>query len=447
MQAILDITSSLMDAFLLTVYFRSTLGGFRRNLRLFYVFALVCVESLLYANQFILAHFNSISGSRAITFLLSVVTTFLVSFFYKAKLSHRILFSVLFQLLCSLSEFIFTWLVLQIQPDLLSLQDGQMLYAVMGFGTTITSFLLILILNLIKRINDHRIPLRFHFMLLITPVITILALSFINPRGFYALGYSSSYIILVLTLVLINLINYIEIEWSSTYLSDRDNLLQMEQQVNYKKQKYDQLSNSYRQSRSFLHDIRKHFFTMQEYIQEGKTCELSDYMEHSFGELEHLYARFNTGNLVIDSFITNYAATAKQYNIRFDAILHLDKSRIPMEDYDLCVVLGNLLDNAMKACLLAPTPDRYIQISIETTPNDLFLIQQENSMDEHLSQSAFPDNLEHGFGLVNIERTLDRYHGIMNYTTGRVFHMFIRVPITDPKQRLIEVAPTAPRKF
>ena len=239
-----------------------------------------------------------------------------------------------------------------------------MLYALMGFGTTTTLLLLILILNLIKKINDHKMPLRFHLMLLITPFITILALSFINPRGFYALGYSSSYIILVLTLALMNLINYIEIEWSSHYLSDRDNLLQMEQQVNYQKQKYDQLSNSYRQSRSFLHDIRKHFFTMQEYIQEGKTNELSDYMEHSFGELEHLYARFNTGNLVIDSFITNYAATAKQYNIRFDAILHLDKNRIPMEDYDLCVVLGNLLDNAMKACLLAPTRDRYIQISI-----------------------------------------------------------------------------------
>ena len=242
MQALLDITSSLMDAFLLTVYFRSMLGGFRRNLRLFYVFTLVCVEALLYANQFILAHFNSINGSRAITIFLSVVTTFLVSFFYKAKMSHRILFSVLFQLLSSLSELIFTWLVLQIQPDLLSLQDGQMLYALMGFGTTTTLLLLILILNLIKKINDHKMPLRFHLMLLITPFITILALSFINPRGFYALGYSSSYIILVLTLALMNLINYIEIEWSSHYLSDRDNLLQMEQQVNYQKQKYDQLS-------------------------------------------------------------------------------------------------------------------------------------------------------------------------------------------------------------
>ena len=55
-----------------------------------------------------------------------------------------------------------------------------------------------------------------------------------------------------MTLTLINVINYIEIEWSSHYLTDRDRLIQMGQQINYQKEKYDQLSNSYKQSRSFL---------------------------------------------------------------------------------------------------------------------------------------------------------------------------------------------------
>ena len=61
-------------------------------------------------------------------------------------------------------------------------------------------------------------------------------------------------------------------------------------------------------------------------------------------------------------------------------------------------------------------------------------------------QSIPQNNLDHGFGLKNIEKTLDRYHGIMDYCSGEVFKLFIRVPITDPKQRTIDIAPTPPLK-
>jgi len=436
MQILLDITSAIMDAFLLTVYFISVLGSFHAKHKFFYILSLSGVELLLYINQVFLA--ESLGTGKELTVLLSVLTTFLLSLFFECRLYTRILYTVLFQLLSAFSDTLFTWLVTHIQPELLTIDDGQMLYAVMGFGTTATLFFLILLLKTIKSISSHKYPIRFHFILLITPIITVLALAFMDGRVFYSSGNASFYIFFIMTLTLINVINYIEIEWSSHYLTDRDRLIQMEQQINYQKEKYDQLSNSYKQSRSFLHDIRKHFFTMQEYIHEERVSELSEYIEHSFGELEHIYAKYNTGNLVIDSFITNYAAMAAQRNIRFDAVLRIDKNRIPMKDYDLCVVLGNLLDNAITASTLAPTADRYIQITIETTKNDLFMIRQENSMDSHETPLHSENPLDHGFGLKNIERTLEHYHGIMDYSTEEVFRLFIRVPITDPKQRITE---------
>lgn len=54
-----------------------------------------------------------------------------------------------------------------------------------------------------------------------------------------------------------------------------------------------------------------------------------------------------------------------------------------------------------------------------------------------VKQSEDTENqLEHGYDLANIERTLDRYHGLMHYTMGDVFQLYIRVPIIDPKQRM-----------
>ena len=445
MEYFLDITSSILDAFLLTIYLRTVLGAFRWKLKYLYLASLVGVELVLYANQVFIASTNTLGFEKEITVTLSILTTFLISLFFEAKIYVRLFYAILLQLLSALGDSIFTWLVSHLQPELLSIEDEQMLFATMGFGSTTTLFFLILLLNLFKNIGGHKYPIRFHVMLLITPIITLLALASIKARAFFLTENTQFYCIFVVILVLINMINYIEIAWSSRYLKDRDRLHQMEQQINYQKEKYDQLSYSYRQSRSFLHDIRKHFFTMQEYLHDGKTNELSEYIEHAFGDLQHLYARYNTGNLVIDSFITNYAAIAEQRNIRFEAILHIDKNRIPMEDYDLCVVLGNLLDNAIKASTLTPSADRFIKISIETTSDDLFLIRQENTMESTPVQSIPQNNLDHGFGLKNIEKTLDRYHGIMDYCSGEVFKLFIRVPITDPKQRTIDIAPTPPQ--
>ena len=437
MDFFLDFTSGVMDAFLLTVYFRTVLGKIRNNRRFLYVCALIAVELILYFYQLYLVDAAPFEFQKVITVSLSVITTFLISLFYEAKIYIRIFYSILFQLLSAFAESIFTWLITNAQPDLMSIENGQMLYAIMSFGITVTFFLLIMILNLVKRILGYSTPpLRFHILLLLPPVLTLLILSLLKARAFYASGNFNLFIFLIVTLTLINAINYIEIEWSARYLTDRERMIQMERQIDYQKEKYDQLSNSYRQSRSFLHDIRKHFFTMQEYIKTGKTSELSEYIEQAFGEMEQIYARYNTGNLVIDSFLTTYASMAEQHAIRFDATLRLDKDRIPLEDYDLCVVLGNILDNAITASTHAPTADRYIRITIETTANDLFLIQQENTMSSSIQPADSSHRLEHGYGLVNIERTLDRYHGLMSYTTGDEFRIYIRVPITDPKQRL-----------
>ncbi|MBR6172263.1 MAG: GHKL domain-containing protein [Eubacterium sp.] len=435
MDLFLDIISSTIDAFLLTAYFRTVLGQFKKDRLFLYIASLLSVELILYINQTYLTSLSQIAASRPFTIALSVLTTFLISLFFGSKMVSRILFAIVFQFLYSFSESSFTWIIMQIQPDILTIDNKQMLYAIMCFGTATFMFLLILILKILLPHNDTR-PIRFRLLLLITPILSLLISLFVNVHSFFVSGQGTIYILFNVFLCLINIINYIEIEWSARFLSDRERIKQKDQQIRYQKEKYEQLSNTYRQSRRFLHDTRLHFFTMQEYIREGKIDELSDYIEHSFGELEKLYARYNTGNLVIDSFLTSYAAMSAQYNIRFDTNLHVDKDRIPMTDYDLCIVLGNILDNAIKACLLAPTKDRYIRVCIDTTENDFFLIREENSMDTQTRNTAVSNDLEHGFGLENIERTTTKYHGIMNYHAEKIFHIFVRIPITDPKQRI-----------
>ena len=182
---------------------------------------------------------------------------------------------------------------------------------------------------------------------------------------------------------------------------------------------------------------------MQKYLQAKQYDKLEEYIKNSFGDLENHYAKYNTGNLVIDSFMTSFDHMAEQKGILFEAILNLDVNRIPLEDYDLSVILGNLLDNALTACIKTPSKERFIRIHLETTKKDLFVIEEKNTMNSRITNTRSETDPEHGYGLLNIRQTVEKYHGMMGYTTGESFNLFIRVPITDPGQRTL-LSPARP---
>ena len=436
MELFLNVFSSLLDAFILTVYLINALGRFKRDRIIWYLLSLTLIEVILYLNQL---WSSSNPDSRAVwvaVVIISTLTTFIATLFFESKMLTRILASIIFQLLYIASESLFTFLILRFQPDLYYVEETNMLYATMSFGSVITMLFLILLLSLILKKNRIRYPMQFHIQLLCIPLITVIILSLLQVHSFYETKHINTYILLVLLLTIMNVINYIQIEWSARFLNDRQQLQDMQLLNNYQRQKYEQLSESYRSGRRFLHDTKNHFFVLQKYLHNKQYDQLEAYITHAFGDLENLYAKYNTGNLVIDSFMTSFDQMAERKNIRFEVELNIDKNRIPMEDYDLCIVLGNILDNALHACEYATKKDRFIHIVLETTKKDLFVIETENTMSSPVDKSPKSNDLEHGYGLKNINRTIEKYHGIMGYEAKESFHMLIRVPITNPEQRL-----------
>jgi len=439
MEFLLNITTSALDAFILTVYLTRVLGKMRPGaFQKAYLPVLLLIESVLYADQLWTSSYPDSLMIQIIVLAFSFFTTFLASFFFEASLQSRFLASIVFQLLYIASESIFTLLILKFQPNLIQVSDTNMVYAAMSFGTIITMFFLTLFLSLAIPENRRRYPLQFNASLLIIPLITFIILSLLQVHSFYETQHINTYLFLVILLSVTNVVNYIQIMWSAELISDRDQLKEMQLQFTYQKQKYDQLSESYRSGRRFLHDTKNHLFIMQEYLENKQYDQLTAYIRETFGNLENLYARYNTGNLVIDSLLTNCDDIARQNNIRFEAVLRIDKNRIPLEDYDLCIILGNILDNALNACKMAYKKNPLIRIVLETTGKDLFLIEEENTMDNRIKVPESINRIEHGYGLKNIERTVEKYHGIMGYQTVETFHIFIRVPITAPEKRCLK---------
>ena len=149
-------------------------------------------------------------------------------------------------------------------------------------------------------------------------------------------------------------------------------------------------------------------------IQNEKYNAVIPYLEQSLDELNSSYSKINTGNLVIDSFVSNYLLLCEDKGIEFISNLQIDASLIPIKDYDLSIVLGNLLDNAVNACNNILSPDKkFIQLYICTDlQSDQFVIHIVNSKNQKTVSEN--DEVIHGYGLINIQEHIEKSFGIIN---------------------------------
>lgn len=89
-----------------------------------------------------------------------------------------------------------------------------------------------------------------------------------------------------------------------------------------------------------------------------------------------------------------------------------------LPEFDLTVILGNLVDNAMEACMTVGENDRYIVFNMFYKP-DYLIIQTENpvsgasDMPSGSRKTTKADAKNHGYGLRNIEFLAQKHNGFM----------------------------------
>ncbi|MDD7664284.1 MAG: GHKL domain-containing protein, partial [Lachnospiraceae bacterium] len=143
---------------------------------------------------------------------------------------------------------------------------------------------------------------------------------------------------------------------------------------------------------------------------------------------------YNTGNLVIDSMLTNYENIARQSGVDFSTDLHINNKRVPVRDYDLSIILGNILDNAIKAT--SDSKGMYIYIEMVTGKDNRFQIICENSVSQNVATYKIQPHkeIEHGYGLSNIRTTVEKYYGFMSCVKDNPWIISIEIPIISDEQ-------------
>jgi len=189
--------------------------------------------------------------------------------------------------------------------------------------------------------------------------------------------------------------------------------------------------------KSAKHDIKMHLFALKEYMAENKAA--MAYLNSLVDDISESDAYSNTGNLAVDSVINFKLKNAIDDNIKLNIKTALHRT-INVEAVDIVTILGNLLDNALDA--VAKADEKRIDVAISYNKGVL-IIQVDNTFDgivnylqckgdtkRNIITRKNGDN--HGYGLKNIAKSVEKYNGHMEISHDRnVFTVEIMLYTSD----------------
>ena len=179
---------------------------------------------------------------------------------------------------------------------------------------------------------------------------------------------------------------------------------------------YEEIKEAYINMRGWRHDYHNHLQAMKAYLSMNQLKELDEYLFKLEKDLDEVDSLVKSGNLMMDAILNSKITIMMNYNINVDfkAIL---PEKIKIADVDLCVMVSNLLENAIEACLKIPQEHRFIRVFSEVYGSQFYLSIQNSAM-ENLDFNAqnYISNKrgEHGFGMKRVQLLVDKYNGFLN---------------------------------
>lgn len=184
--------------------------------------------------------------------------------------------------------------------------------------------------------------------------------------------------------------------------SEKTNL---EQQIKTQQQYVAEAKQRNEQYRSFQHDISNHFTVLSGLVSAGKNAEAAEYLQKIRNNADEMAATINTGNMILDVLLGEKIAYARRQGVTVTWDMQFDK-HLGIDDFDLCILFANAMDNAIRACSKCVDETKSIQITSKIK-NDFLFIEIENTCGTN-------KQIVWGVGLKNMKQTAEKYNGTVN---------------------------------
>lgn len=254
-------------------------------------------------------------------------------------------------------------------------------------------------------------------ILVVIPLISVFILCMLlygKPEGVTA------FLICISTLAINLSVFYLYHIMAENYKKARDHDIYRQQTYAYQNQ-LDVIMESRNRTRALRHDMKNHMLALQALLRKKDWDGANRYLDSMQDFMANPAEYVTTGNDAVDSLLNYKLQRANEILDRVETRISIPE-RLTLQSFDLNVVLGNLLDNAMEAAV--QTEEKELKIAIKLDKGILY-VNVRNSCQGiadgkiqrlETTKQASPD---HGIGLGNVRRIVEKYHGDMELTCER----------------------------
>lgn len=179
---------------------------------------------------------------------------------------------------------------------------------------------------------------------------------------------------------------------------------------------YDNLKEKIDEARQAKHDIRHHITVMDSYLKKSEYDKLQSYLQSYKKSLPDDSSIVFCKHYAVNTLMLYFSQQAAKHQISFNAVLHLPE-QINIPDNVLSVLLGNLLENALEACMgVSSDSAPAIIVRGRSDTNAVFFLI-ENSCQNELRKNKDGSYLStkhpcSGIGLSSVKNITRQYDGI-----------------------------------
>ena len=189
--------------------------------------------------------------------------------------------------------------------------------------------------------------------------------------------------------------------------------------------------------RAQRHDFLNHIQVLYSLMELEEYEETRTYLNHLYGDIIKVGSRIKTESVSVNALLQAKSNEAEKKGIQFQILLKSQLSNIPLGEWELCRVIGNLIDNAFDALESSDKSKKTVTIQIYEAIKSIEIRIRNNGpfIPEHMTHKIFDAGVstkgkkeERGMGLYIVKELLeDQGHKITLEQEGDVcFHISLK---------------------
>ena len=345
----------------------------------------------------------------------TVIWMFLFTYCYDSTFLKRIYSVLIGSAFLDTSEIVTGVITITLlKVDINSIRESDLLYVLNVLASKVMPYLLLKLVAVFTKKGRRRLDGGFSVAL------TVLFIFILFHTAFFINEVVDSYsgtknVLAVISMILMGAAVIAVFFLNDRQLQYKENqikLREMENQYKLQVRNYENLRENTRAASKNIHDVKNFALAVESYLEQGRVEEAKKKLQEYTEQISSV-SRISSGSQTVDALLE--AKEKEMDRICKERYISVVLGElVSIDEIDLCILLGNAIDNAIEESRrIENTDDRVIEIRVLPCAGgvSVFVRNKVSANRRAVGVSLKKDAFSHGFGIENMKAICDKYNG------------------------------------